>query len=82
MQLKTAKKGLSEYDCLVTNLKDKNKIFEEKDSLSQNTIQLERQKNSNFQTLLDNRNQRIKSIKIQRNVLGIVTGVVIILAIL
>ena len=71
-----------EYDSLVVDYKDKIQMLEERDSLNANNYELEKDKNINLQTIIDNRNQKIKSLKIQRNSLGIITGVVIVLAIL
>jgi hypothetical protein len=82
IRLKTALNTVSEYESLVNDYICKVELLESKDSLKTNIINAEREKNSNFQELLDNRNKMIKSLKVQRNAAGIIIGVVIVLAIL
>ena len=71
-----------EYDSLICDYIDKVNLLEEKDSLQFANYELEVEKNSNLEEIVANRNDLIKSIKVQRNILGVITGIVIVLALL
>jgi len=76
------RKQISEYDALADRLMHKVDLLETRDSLNVSTIDALDDKNNMFQKLIKNRDKQIKNLKIQRNVVGGVAIVVIILALL
>ena len=71
-----------EYDSLMCDYIDKINLIEQERDLQLANYELEREKNSNFQKIIDARNKKIQSIKLQRNVIGGVAVVVIVLALI
>ena len=75
-------KQVSEYELLVYDYESKIDLQDSINVVNENIIKKEREKNTNFQNIIDNRNKKIKSLKIQRNAAGVIVAIVIILAIL
>jgi hypothetical protein len=82
IRLKTYKNQVLAYDSLVNDYKYEIDLLEQKDSIYADIVNMEQEKNSNFQKLLDNRNKMIKSLKVQRGIAGGIIAVVVMLAIL
>jgi len=82
VELKNYQNQVIQYDSLMCDYIDKIVLMEEKDSLLNGVYELEVEKNSNLNEIIANRNKKIKSIKLQRNGMGILVGVVIVLALL
>ena len=81
-ELLSYQKQVSEYELLVCGYESKIDVLDSINVINENIIEKEREKNTNFENLLENRNQKIQSLKIQRNTAGIIVAVVIVLAIL
>ena len=81
-ELLSYQKQVSEYELLVCGYESKINVLDSINVINENIIEKEREKNTNFENLLENRNQKIQSLKIQRNTAGIIVAVVIVLAIL
>jgi len=82
IEIETYQNQVIQYDSLICDYIDKITLIEERDSLNLVNYELEKDKNGNLNKIIAERNKKIKSIKIQRTTLGIVTGVVIVLALL
>ena len=82
MEVSALQNQVLEYDSLIYDYQDKVQLLEKQDSLTNENYNLEKEKNGKLQEIIENRNQKIKSLKIQRNAAGIIVGVVIVLAIL
>jgi len=81
-ELYTYEKQVIEYDSLICDYIDKINLMEEKNSLLDSNYVMEKEKNSNLNEIIANRNKKIQSLKIQRNGAGVIIGIVIILALL
>jgi len=76
------KKQVLEYDLLITGYESKIGMLDSINVLNEGIIKQEREKNANFKELLDNRNKKIKTLKLERNAAGVIVAVVIVLAII
>jgi len=81
-ELSVYKNQVIEYDSIICDYIDKINLMEEQDSLQFANYELEVEKNSNLNKIITDRNNKIKSLKLQRNGAGIIIGIVIVLALL
>lgn len=82
IELSGYKDQILTYEELMCQYIDKVDMLERSDSLLNNSLDLEQEKNTGLQQIIDNRNKMIKSLKVQRGILGGVVVVVIVVALL
>lgn len=76
------KDQVNNYETIMDQYIGKIDLLEQSDSLLRNSLDLEQEKNTNFQNIIDNRNKKIKSLKIQLGTVGGIAVVIIVLALI